>query len=161
MVTAPHILALDPGARECGVAVFVGETLQYFATKTLPRRLSNDALLAQARRLTTALLAEYQPDVVILSRKRLPSPTIQMVVRQMRRTAQSHALVVWQYNLADVRLALCASHTVTRQEIIARLIARFPALRYYCVQPTKWQTAYRQRMFAAIATGYTHLQRHR
>jgi RNase H-fold protein (predicted Holliday junction resolvase) len=160
MVTAPHILALDPGARECGVAVFAGASLLYFATKILTRQVSADALLLQVKRLTTALLVEYQPDVVILSHKRLPSPTIQAVARQMRRTAQAHALTIQQYTLADAQRTICASRTATRQEVIACLIARFPALRHYTVQPTKWQIAYRQRMFAAIAAGVTHLARH-
>lgn len=158
MVIAPHILCLDPNPREFGVAVFVGASLQYFAIKTLPRRLPVDDRLRQARNLTLSLMTEYQPDIVILSRKRLPSPTLQAITQHIRRTAQAHALVVRSYTLADARRAICASPTATRQEIRGRLIARFPVLRHYGVQPTKWQTAYRQRMFAAIAAGYTDLR---
>lgn len=161
MVTAPHILCLDPNPREFGVAVFVGASLQYFAIKTMPRRLPLDDRLRQARNLTISFITEYQPDLVILSRKRLPSPASQAVARQIRRTAQAHARVVRSYTLADARRAICASPTATRQEIRARLIARFPVLRHYEVHPTKWQTIYRQRMFAAIAAGYTHLRRDR
>lgn len=162
MDIAPHILIIDPASRECGVAVFAGNALQYFATKSLPRRHHTAQFhLLQVKRLTAHLLATFQPKLVILVQKPQPSPRRQATTRQIVRTVRAQALPVAYFTTAKARQIICAAPGATQQETMAHLSNRFPALRHYGGRTTKWQLMYRQHMFAAIAVGYAYVRRYR
>ena len=157
-INQPIILALDPGTRTCGVAVFDAAELQYFAIKTLPRRLTQQQLLVKSHQLVMELLEEFQPTTLIVAQKRQRPPVVTAMTRQIQQVAEQYILTFNQYELAEIRLAICSSERATKRHITRRLIEVFPVLRHYEDRPTPWQTLYRQRMFDAIAAGYTDLR---
>lgn len=157
----PPILALDPGSREAGMAVFKEDELRYFANISLPRQLPAKTLLKRNHFLVLKLIDKFQPEIVVISRKRLRSPLLESLARQIKETARSRRLEVVEYNLAEIKQVLCPPGKSTRQQLTAQLVARYPVLRHACAQPTPWQASYRQRMFDAIAAGYAHTRKHR
>ena len=60
-IKATKILALDPGARELGVALFQDTDLLYYGIKTVNRRKTVQAVAREVGRIVSRLIARYQP----------------------------------------------------------------------------------------------------
>lgn len=159
VIAPPTTLTIDPGTREWGVAVFVGETLQFFTIKSLPHHLSIDVRITKTPELLNGLLAEFQPAVLLLTPNRPRPRATQAVIREIKEVAQDRALRVQQYTLRATRRTLCSSPCATKRQMGQRLMKLFPALKFYADPQTQQQSRHYRRMFDAIAAGYTHVMK--
>ena len=60
------ILAIDPGAREMGLAILENDELAYFGVKTLKTKRPAEMLYKAVRRIIYKLIDDYGPDVLVV-----------------------------------------------------------------------------------------------
>jgi crossover junction endodeoxyribonuclease RuvC len=148
------ILAIDPGTREMGVAVLDGQTLDYYGVKTIRRRRSPAEALCRIQEITASLIARHRPNVLAIEKMFVIQKSASLLVvaaEEVKATARQHGLPIYEYAPTTVRKLICNSGRATKQETAKVMARRFPELRAYLEQKTKWETLYYANMFDAVA----------
>ena len=63
-----RIIAIDPGTRNIGYAVFENGILKYFGVKSIPRRAKLIDILKDGRSIINGLLKDFRPQVLVVER---------------------------------------------------------------------------------------------
>jgi crossover junction endodeoxyribonuclease RuvC len=148
------ILAIDPGTREMGVAVLEGEQLVYYGVKTIRGRRSPAEVLRRIQEITETLIRRYRPHCLAIEKMFLIQKSASLLVvaaEEVKATARQHGLSVHEYAPTLVRKMVCRSGRATKAEAARVVTSRFPELRPYLEQRTKWETLYYANMFDAVA----------
>jgi Holliday junction resolvasome RuvABC endonuclease subunit len=74
-----------------------------------------------------------------------------VAAEEIKATARQHGLPVYEYAPTTVRKVICSGGRATKQETANIIARRFPELRSYLEQKTKWETLYYANMFDAVA----------
>lgn len=153
------LLALDPGFRDLGYAVLVGDrilTNGVAALRLLPRKQR----ASEVRRLLRHWLASYGPRTLVLERThaqpRLTFHKVHELATVAARWAKRHGLAVATYAPQTVRKHLVGNGKATKREVAVAVAGRFPSLRVYVTQDRQWKERFWQNMFDAIALGLHH-----
>lgn len=155
------IIAVVPGTRTLGVAVFKELELVYYGIKEASKHRLRHTPHSRAREAVRSIeqvIYKYQPDhFVTLS----PHPFQQLsdklpvIIEELRRCAHNLKLSVHEYERAAVRTQLCPSGRATRQAVAGHLSVLYPELSRYVRHVSLWQRLYYARMVDAVAAGYT------
>jgi crossover junction endodeoxyribonuclease RuvC len=148
------ILAIDPGTREMGVAVLDGEALLYYGVKTIRQRRSPAEVLRRIQEIMASLIARHRPDVLAIEKMFIIQKSASLLVvaaEEVKATARQHGLPVYEYAPTAVRKLICNSGRATKRETAKLIARRFPELRTYLEQKTKWETLYYANLFDAVA----------
>ncbi len=154
------ILAVNPGTKYLGLAVFQGSDLIYWGTKVLrgkwsPRKLRN------AERLLLDIIDKY--GISVLSLKRVhPSRTstnLRSLVASIEGLAEKRGLTVHRYELADLRKFFAVGLKANKTAILRLALARYHFLSDQIDREEKHKHPYFIRMFEAIAAGLVVLGR--
>jgi Holliday junction resolvasome RuvABC endonuclease subunit len=153
------ILALDPGLRELGYAVFAGGRLGQSGVLPL-HLLPRHRRLPEARRQLRAWVRSFKPrGLVIEQTHHHPVPWLDDLFKLTGtaiRLAKRRRMRLALYAPQTVRKSLVGNGWATKREVAAAVAARYPALRIYLTQDRKWKERYWQNMFDAIALGLHH-----
>jgi Holliday junction resolvasome RuvABC endonuclease subunit len=143
----PRILAIDPGTREMGVAVLVGNELEYYAVKTITDRKSPSAILLQGNL--------HQPNIMAIERPFMGygnrSATLVSLAREIVKLAGHIGLAVQEIGPKTMKKIVAGSGSATKRDVARVLCSRFPELRIYLGQTHKYKDKYWQNMFDAVA----------
>jgi len=148
------ILAIDPGTREMGAAVLEGGQLVYYGVKTLQGQRNPAEVLRRIQKITTGLIERFRPNCLAIERTFLiqkSAPLLVVAAEEVKATARQHGLPVYEYAPTTVRKLICNSGRATKQETAKVMARRFPELRAYLEQRTKWEALYYANMFDAVA----------
>jgi crossover junction endodeoxyribonuclease RuvC len=148
------ILAIDPGTREMGVAILDGKTLVYYAVKTIRGRRNPAEVLRRIQEITASLIERFHPDCLAIEKMFLIQKSASLLLvaaEEVKATARQHGLPVYEYTPTTVRKLICNSGRATKRETAKVVARRFPELRIYLEQKTKWETLYYANMFDAVA----------
>jgi crossover junction endodeoxyribonuclease RuvC len=148
------ILAIDPGTREMGVAILEGEQLVYYGVKTIRQRRSPAEVLRRIQEITASLIARFRPDCMAIEKMFIIQKNASLLVvaaEEVKATARQHGLPVYEYAPTVVRKLICNSGRATKRETAKVIARRFPELRTYLEQKTKWESLYYANMFDAVA----------
>ena len=148
------ILGIDPGTREMGVAVLDGQQLVYYGVKTIRRQRSPVEVLHRIQEITASLIERHRPNILAIEKMFLIQKSASLLVvaaEEIKATARQHGLAVYEYAPTVVRKLICQNGRATKQETARVIAAKFPELRGYLVQKTKWETLYYANMFDAVA----------
>lgn len=158
--SANRIIALSPGTRECGVAVFEELELLYYATKDLRIRHRSQPASGpsgKATQMLEKLIRRYRPSVVVL-RQLQPlqrrSSNLVRLTAQLKTITQKRGLMQREGSPKSVRKLLCPDRRATKQATAARLIEFYPELTRYVVGASREQQLYYDSMLDATALGY-------
>jgi crossover junction endodeoxyribonuclease RuvC len=150
------ILALDPGLRELGFAVFAGGRLTGGGVLPL-RDLPRERRLPEARRRLRLWVREYKPRrLVIEQTHRHPVPWLNDLYRLVRSAvllAGHRRMRLATYAPQVVRKTVVGNGKASKREVAEVIAARYPSLRIYLNQDRKWKERYWQNMFDAVALG--------
>lgn len=157
-MNANTLVAIDPGSRELGVAVFRATELCFYAVKGIPQTTTPQATRAEVARITKALLTEYQPFILALAR-RIPihsgTQRLVHVTRTIRQIALNNGLALYEHAPKVARQFICGSEHATKRETAQKLAARYPELWQYIENRSHSEQLYYERMFGAVALGLT------
>lgn len=163
MLTNPStILAIDPGTKELGVAVFAHGKLEYYGVKTFKQRQPPHVLLGEVAHCLSSLIEDHCPQVLVIEQTFLiqhHAELLKVLTAEIKQTALQQGLQVFEYAPIDVRQTICQSRKATKQKAAQTLAERFPELSPLLKRTTKWERLYWSHVFDAVAVGIVCLER--
>lgn len=161
--TARIILAMAPGKREFGVAVFEGNKLIYFAVRTVSRGRSAASQKEEIGELLSDLFAFFKPQCVVLkavSKYQRASVVLTEIVELIKCRIEAKQVPVIEISLEQIKSFAESSEKQTQKNTFQMLVNLYPELRQFFSRPNKWQNDYYHNLFSAVAVGVTHLKSH-
>jgi crossover junction endodeoxyribonuclease RuvC len=150
------ILAIDPGTKEIGIAVFSDGELLYYGVKTIRTRSSPGEVLKQAQYIISRLIADYEPQHLAIEKTFMiqkSAALLNVAADEIKATAKREGLTVFEYAPLAVRKLICKTGKATKKGAAKAIALRFPELTRYLERQTKWEALYYAKMFDAIAVG--------
>lgn len=157
------ILAIAPGKRELGIAVFIGADLVYASVKTIRHRKSRKLLLEDVTGVLQKLFEGFSIKTVItkaVSQYQKLSPDLETVVERVKFEAERKGLQAVEITLEEIKSVLCKSKKGTEKKAFEMLLMSYPELKRYWNRPNKWQNDYYAFLFSAVAVGAVYLETH-
>lgn len=155
------ILAIAPGQRELGIAVFVNDDLIYFSVKTVKNRKSKRLLLKEITEILQNLFDGFSIKIVVtkaVSQYQRLSPNLDKIVEQVKMESQQRGLQVFEVTLEQIKSTLCRDKKSTQKKAFETLLISYPELKRYWSRPNKWQNDYYAFLFSAVAVGTVYLK---
>jgi RNase H-fold protein (predicted Holliday junction resolvase) len=153
---AQIILAIAPGSREFGVAVFSERELIYFAVRTLPRGRSAALQKEEVSELLLELFANFKPQLVVLravSKYQQTSVALREIVKFVKRQAKAREIPVTEISLEQVKSFFQDAGKDTQKRAFQTLANLYPELRQFSSRPSKWQSDYYHNLLSAVLIG--------
>lgn len=154
------ILAIAPGKRELGVAVFSGFDLIYVSVKTIRHRKSKEILLEEITDILQKLFQSFSINIVVIkaaSQYQKLSPDLERIVERIKSESRQRGLQVLEIMLEQIKSVLCKSGKPTQKYAFKTLLASYPELKRYWNCPNKWQNDYYAFLLSAVAVGTVYL----
>jgi hypothetical protein len=164
------VIAVVPGTRSLGIAVFKGLELMYYGIKEASKHRLRHTPHSRAREVVRAVeqvIHKYQPRHFVtlnLTSVQCLSAKLPLITKEIERAARHLSLTLDTYERAEIRKHLCPGGRATRQAAAIHLSVLYPELSRYTTDVSCWQRLYYARMLDAVAAGYIHaskLQRDR
>lgn len=148
------ILAVNPGTKYLGLAVFQGSDLIYWGTKVLRGKWSINKL-RNAEGLLLDIIDRY--DIAVLSLKRVhpsrSSTNLRSLITSIEGLAEKRGLTVHRYELGDLRKFFAPGLKANKISILRLALAPYHFLTDHLDREEKHKHPYFIRMFEAIAAG--------
>lgn len=152
-----RILAIDPGTRNIGYAVFENRDLKYFGVKTIPRPHASHGVLSEGKKIMARLLADFSPTVVAVERtyfgNNRGSVTLNRLVQTILSTGERRGLDVLCLPVNTIRKRVCGNGWAQKAQVVKMLCREFPQLRAYGTSNREWKRDFNQNIFDAVALG--------
>jgi RNase H-fold protein (predicted Holliday junction resolvase) len=155
------ILAIAPGKRELGVAVFVGADLVYASVKTIRHRKSRKLLLREVTGILRQLFEDFSITIVVtkaITQYQKLSPDLERIVEQIKLEADQKGLQIVRITLEQIKSVICKDEKATEKKAFETLGTDYPELEKYWNRPNKWQNDYYAFLFSAVAVGAVYLK---
>lgn len=159
--TQNAILAIAPGKREIGVAVFVGFDLVYVSVKTIRQQKIKKIAPEEISRILQKLFAGFAIKIVVakaISQYQTLSPDLKRFVERIKFECEQKEIPVATVSLEEIKLALCNGEKATEKKAFETLLLDYPELKRYWNRPNKWQKDYYAFLFSAVAVGAVYLK---
>jgi len=152
------ILAIDPGTREMGIVLLEGPSLIHHAVKTIRNRSSAHEILKEGRKIILRLLDDFRPGVLavektFLSGKR--TALFNVFADEILSLGKKKGIKVMSIAPNTVKKFICGDGRATKEEVAQVVVGRFPELKVYLNQNSKWKMRYHENMFDAVALALT------
>ncbi len=149
------VLGLDPGARQIGVAIFVGEELVYYGVKTI-RKKTEFETLRKLRKILSKLIEAYRVEQIAIERVvfvQQQRSFVKTVYEEAVNYARTTGALLFEYDPKFIRRSICRGQNPTKRNTALRLVQGYMELESYFNLPKVWQRKYFAQMFDAIAAG--------
>src|SRR5215213_7585319 len=117
MNSSPNIiLAIAPGKRELGIAIFAGADLVYVSVKTINHRKSRNPLLKEITCILQKLFEDFSIKIVVIkaiSQYQKLSPDLKSIVVRIKYESGQKGLPVIDITLEQIKSVLCKSERTT------------------------------------------------
>lgn len=162
MSSSPNIvLAVAPGRREFGVAVFADKDLIYFSVKTVKNQKANKNSFNEITEILQSLFKSFSVKIIIIkaiSQYQKLSPELEKIVARIKIESEQKGLLIIEITLEQIKLALCKNERLTEKQAFKTLLISYPELKRYWNRPNKWQNDYYAFLFSAVAVGAVYLE---
>ena len=152
-----RILAIDPGTREMGVAVFEHDRLIYHGVEIFPRLPSPQKQLKQVRRAVVRLIHDFRPDVLVLEKAFMGKGRCAVLLSalgiQIAALGRHRGITVASLAPNAVKKAVAGYGWATKAEVAKAVASRYPKLKAYLPPGRKWKLQRHYNMFDAVALG--------
>jgi RNase H-fold protein (predicted Holliday junction resolvase) len=130
-----RILAIYPGVKEMGFAVFDEETLIRFGVKNLRNGKNPEKILERGKKVITDLKKKFNPGVLVLGipdhPKRTKNPLLKKLVRAIQETAKKERMKVYEYEPSAARELIYKEGKPTRGNVARFIASLYPELEAY------------------------------
>lgn len=156
------ILAVDPGTRRTGVAVFEGQELVLGKVRDFGFQRSTATIQREARRLVEDHVRYFRPHMLVLERtfsayQNKDISKLVAVSEAIRAVARERAIPLVEYAPRTARLLVIGNGNATKRQVAEALCIRYPELRIYLEQTHLWKETYWSNCFDAVCVGLAHL----
>jgi RNase H-fold protein (predicted Holliday junction resolvase) len=155
------MLAIAPGKRELGIAVFVGAELVYVAVKTVRNKKSKNSFLQEISGILEKLFQDFSIKIVVakaVSQYQKLSRDLERIAELIKSESVQKDLQLVEITLEQIKSVLVEGEKATEKKAFERLLAAYPELQRYWKRPNKWQNDYYAFLFSAVAVGAVYLK---
>ena len=149
-----NILAINPGTRYIGLAVFQGPDLTYWGVKVMKGKWSSGKLVIAK---TTFLNLVQRHNITMLILKNLDrsrsSRKLSILARSITALAKKKRLKFRLYYWRDIKKFFARGRRINKMDIAVLIANRYKFLSYVLERERKNKHPYSTRMFEAIAAG--------
>ena len=153
------ILAIDPGLRDLGYAVFQGGTLVIAGVKPFSA-LKPSQRLSGVRAWVRYMLNTLKPATLLLERtngqRKGVFGRLHRLVASLSALARRSGISVESFPAQTVRKNLTGSGWASKTTLAQAVASRIPVLRIFLTQDRRWKERYFQNMFDATALALHH-----
>jgi hypothetical protein len=155
----PRILAVNPGSRYIGIAVFRGSELLDWGVKVVGGRTPSGKL-GCVRAILRDCIERYDPDVLSIKRlhRSRSSPRLRDLTRKIIVLSRRRGIEVHLFSIRDLEGAHCAETTKNKRKLAEAVVSMYPALTHALQHEKANKNPYHIRMFEAVALGIVHSQ---
>ena len=158
-----NILAVNPGTKYVGLAVFHGPDLVYWGIKVLKGKWSKEKMKCVEKTLL-GLIDQHSVTTLVIKKvdSSRTSRNLDALVESIEQCAEKRKLKVCPYTLSELKKFLALGNRINKMEIAGLAVARYQFLIHQLERERKHKHPYFVRMFEAIAAGilaFNHLDR--
>lgn len=148
------ILAINPGSRYIGVAVFESPELKDWRIKIIKGKWSKEKS-QKIKILVRSLVEQYQPDVLAIKQLHLSrsSAKLNRLVSQIRQFSKRKGLRIYQYSIKDLKDFFSPEGRISKKQLAGIVASKYPALLHEFIKEKTNKNPYHIRMFEAVALG--------
>ncbi|MCB9503234.1 MAG: crossover junction endodeoxyribonuclease RuvC [Deferribacteres bacterium] len=155
-----RILAIDPGAREMGIAIMDGDELIYASVKSLRPFRPQNRLKKAVKEILAKLILEYGVTTIVAENgwvSQLKNQLFDAAFSAIKETAKQKKLPFHTHTPSSIRKIVCSNGKANKKETARKIAERYPELTIYLEQDKRWKEQYWLHMFDAVAVGLAHL----
>lgn len=147
-----RILAINPGSRYLGIAVFRGPELLDWGVKIVGSRTPVEKRVA-IRGILADFVEQYRPNILAIKKLHgsRSSRCLNEIVRQIEAVCSQRRIKIRRYAIGEIKELLCPNRKINKRALAGILAHKYPALLYDLERESKNQNPYRVRMFEAVA----------
>lgn len=155
------ILAINPGIRYLGIALFEQLDLREWAVKYIRGSTSREKL-KKAKAVVGVLLDRYEPDILVLKQLHpsRSSANLNRLVGAIKQAAKLRRIKLRQYSIKQVKAFYWPKRRTNKKKLADTLASRYPALAHDLARELANKHPYYIRMFEAVALGAICSQQH-
>jgi len=148
------ILAINPGTRYIGIAVFEGPELLDWRVKVFKGKWSKEKLkkiLASVR----LSIERYEPDALVIKRlhRCRSSANLNLLVTRIKQLARRKGLRAYQYSIKEAETFLIRDYRANKRNLAELLASKYPELMHEFNKEKTNKNSYYLRMFEAVGLG--------
>ncbi|MCD9187023.1 MAG: hypothetical protein LUM44_11360 [Pyrinomonadaceae bacterium] len=154
-------LAIAPGTRELGIAVFSGFDLLCIGVKTIKHHKSERNVLEETALILKEIFQEFSINAVVIkavSQYQKLSLVLDEVVERIKFECRRKKLQFAEITIEQIKSELCKIGKPTQRKAFETLLSVYPELGRYWNRPNKWQNDYYAFLFSAVAVGIVFLK---
>jgi Holliday junction resolvasome RuvABC endonuclease subunit len=159
MGTEPiKILAINPGSRYVGLAVFYGSDLRDWMVRSLAGNSLEEKSVAYVS-LLSGLIEKHGISVLVIKalHPARSSKTLRHLVQQAKKMCRAKHLSVSEFSINDLKRAITPNERSNKRRLMEEMATRYPFLYPKLERQSKSRNPYLVRMFEAVALGVAHL----
>ena len=127
------IIAIDPGTRYQGIAVFQDKKLIFSSVRILYDNGSLKKRLKEVEELFSSLIEDHAPDVLVIERSLFSlteqSKLLEAIIKEIKRLAQKERVKVCEFSALAVRKIICGDSGVTKNDVAEKVSLIYPELK--------------------------------
>lgn len=139
------------------MAVLEGKKLLYHEVVTIERRFSAGAVLREVRSLMHRLLADFHPSLVAIEKtfigRNRSAALLNVVGDELAALGRGQGRRVVTLAPSTVKKGIAGNGRASKEEVAKAVATRYPELRAYLAQSTKWRARFQANRFDAVAIG--------
>jgi len=148
------ILAINPGTRYLGIAVFEGPELLDWRVKVIKGKWSKEKqqkILVIAR----TLIERHQPDVLAIKKlhRSRSSDNLNQLVSRIKQHSKRKGLKVYQYSIKNLEAFFFGEAKANKNKLTEILTSKYTFLRHEFNKEKSNKNSYHIRVFEAVALG--------
>jgi RNase H-fold protein (predicted Holliday junction resolvase) len=149
-----NILAVNPGTKYVGLAVFHGSDLVYWGIKVLKGKWSKEKMKCVEKTLLN-LIDQHSVTTLVIKKvdSSRTSRNLNALVESIEQCVKERKLKVCPYTLSELKKFLALGNRINKMEIAGLAVARYQFLIHQLERERKHKHPYFVRMFEAIAAG--------
>ena len=153
-----RILGIDPGTKHLGMAVIEGERLLYHGVENMDPKQAPSRRLLDARDLISRLLDDFKPQILAVERTFIGNnrnaALLNVLADECRAQARRRMITVVGFAPSTVKKRMTGDGRADKRAVAQAVAKRFPELRAYLREDSKWKERYLSNMFDAVAVAW-------
>jgi len=148
------VLAVNPGTRCLGIAVFRGDQLQDWRVKILKGKWSKEKL-KKALTIISTWIERYRPDLLAIKglHASRSSRGLNSLHNQIQKLCLRKKLNLTQYTIKQLETVFCHEERKNKRNLAEAVTAQYPELSVELTTEKRLRNPYHMRMFEAVALG--------
>jgi len=148
------ILAIVPGTKYLGTALFYGSELRDWRVKVLNAK-GIEEKIKKVKKIISDFIERYEPQVLAVKKLDLKksSKNLNSLARKIKEFAKRKGLTICQMKLSEVKEWILPGRRINKKELAQIMVSRFPELLFDFKKERRNKNTYYERMFEAVALG--------